>query len=297
MMESPTSDKQYITRDIEVRNLLLFLIIAFGWSWFCWGLFIFDVLTMPIGAGTSELEAGSAGVIDWIFLLLSPFGPTFSAFIVTWKNKGKMGMRSLWKRFWNRDIGYKWFSMIIIIPILVFAPAYLLFGIIEGEFTELEWMSFAAPELIIVPIIMNIFHGGSSEEFGWRGYSLPRLQAKWNALVSSIILGIIWALWHIPLWYLPPNPRQISFIVWTGKIILLSILLTWISNNTNGNILAAVLTHAMFNAMSELFPSPHLYQYIVRIPVVLIIIFIFGYKTLIREQTQDQSHQHGQERK
>jgi membrane protease YdiL (CAAX protease family) len=101
-------------------------------------------------------------------------------------------------------------------------------------------------------------YGPIPEELGWRGYALSRLQARWNALVSSLILGAIWALWHLPLFFIKDTLfyRHGAWSPWFWQfmttVIPLSIIFTWIFNNTRRSTLAAILFHFMTNVTPEL---------------------------------------------
>ena len=97
---------------------------------------------------------------------------------------------------------------------------------------------------LITGIGLGLF-SGLHEEFGWRGYALPRFQAKWTALTSSIVLGALTGLWHLSHFYSPGEPLFGSnFWEWLPWHMLIQIVgYTWIFNNTNGNILALVLFH------------------------------------------------------
>ncbi|MDH4279006.1 MAG: CPBP family intramembrane metalloprotease [Acidimicrobiia bacterium] len=219
----------------EGRNLVVFLLIAFGWSWSWWALFVFDVLSWPAGAGTDEVELSPM----LLLLAITPFGPTIAGFVATAISEGRAGVRSLWGRFWNRDQSIKW----LLVALLFFPALKLVSNLVtrtlDGEpypFFEDAWLT----GFVGVLMTNTFINGGMSEEFGWRGYVLPRFQAKWNALVSSVVLGAIWASWHIPLWFIPEDEHSGTFfgtrlMAW----IAISIMMTWIFNNTNGSILAA----------------------------------------------------------
>jgi membrane protease YdiL (CAAX protease family) len=128
--------------------------------------------------------------------------------------------------------------------------------------------------------------GGLSEEFGWRGYALPELQAKWNALVSSLILGVIWAAWHIPLWFLAGSSQQgTSFWIFLANLVLTSILYTWLVNNARGSILVAVVFHAISNTVAQMFPEPtsNLFYWIILGLTVIIVVVLYGPRRLSRE--------------
>jgi membrane protease YdiL (CAAX protease family) len=94
------------------------------------------------------------------------------------------------------------------------------------------------------------------EELGWRGYALPALQARHGALLSSVVLGTMWALWHLPLFF---NPdlfySNMPFVVQLALQIPLAILFTWVFNSTGGSVLLAILLHAMVNASGQLWKA------------------------------------------
>ena len=133
---------------------------------------------------------------------------------------------------------------------------------------------------------------GLREDFGWFGYLLPRLQAKWNALASSLVVGFFWGLIHLGNWLLPPgNPKRTdNFVGFWLQVILASILYAWLFNNTGGKLLPVTLAHAMSNSLGALMAIPDSYLLylngallIVVVPVVL----IFGVKNLMRQKRED----------
>ncbi len=91
------------------------------------------------------------------------------------------------------------------------------------------------------------------EEVGWRGYALPALQARYNALLASVILGIIWALWHLPQFFNPATLySDLPFALFAAYLIPFTVLITWVFNSTGGSILLAMLAHAVTNASTQL---------------------------------------------
>jgi membrane protease YdiL (CAAX protease family) len=101
----------------------------------------------------------------------------------------------------------------------------------------------------VILLAFMIFPGSAlGEEIGWRGYALPRLQAGRSALSASLILGVIWALWHLPLYFTGQVFRPLSlFPPFFIGVIALSVILTWVYNSTGGSLLMVVLIHATFN--------------------------------------------------
>jgi membrane protease YdiL (CAAX protease family) len=107
---------------------------------------------------------------------------------------------------------------------------------------------------LIVPwLIFEILTNG--EEVGWRGYVLPRLQAKYSALSASLIVGLIWSVWHLPNFFGTGLSGERSFLWFTLAHLALAVLYTWLYNNTRGSLLLVVLFHATQNTAGVFLPS------------------------------------------
>jgi membrane protease YdiL (CAAX protease family) len=103
-------------------------------------------------------------------------------------------------------------------------------------------------EMVILCFLYNIIYGGLSEEPGWRGFALPRLQAKFSPLVSSLILGVVWAVWHAPARFggIEAKSPSDTLVEWV-LIVLVTIIFTWLYNRTKGSILVTALVHSAMN--------------------------------------------------
>lgn len=275
----------YKAKAFEGRNLVFFFLVAFGWTWLWWWvLFLSGWVTVPAGIGSPEAEFGDvASPIIILLVALSPFGPTIGGFVLTALNEGKAGVKALWKRFWNLNIHWKWLLVIVLWWPFLRLITNLVGQVVDGQ----SYPLLVNPDQfwIFIPslIVSTFINGGMSEEFGWRGYALPRLQVRFNGLTAGLILGIIEGLWHYPLiiigsWW---QDSILELIFW---FILTVILRTWIFNNTNGNLLAMMLFHGMGNVQSDIVwccgSKAHIY-WVYGIATLLIVI-IFGPKTLTR---------------
>lgn len=159
--------------------------------------------------------------------------------------------------------------------------------LIGESIPELYWIS--NPSLILVNFVVILLTGGPlQEEFGWRGYALPRLQSRFNAFFSSIILGSMWGLWHLPYFFIGTElTYAYGIIPQIFTAILLSILLTWLFNNTRGSILVSLIFHNMFNLSNDMFPvlgtQVGSFLFLVFfIIIVIAVMFIWGLKRLVR---------------
>ncbi|MEM2902197.1 MAG: CPBP family intramembrane glutamic endopeptidase [Candidatus Bathyarchaeia archaeon] len=224
-------------------------------------------------------------------LYVAPFGPFLAAFLLAYINEGKEGVKELLRRGFDPRIEGIWY-----VPIFLLMPAITGFSLFLAWYTEgtaPELATSSQPWLILFNFVYIFFLGGPiEEEFGWRGYALPRLQMRHTALLSSVVLGVIWAFWHSPLNFMaqPPGPQyQAAIGMFLGSIFtmaFMSILFTWIYNNTGGSIFATLLFHTMVNLSTYVvFPvfetqTGPLYYLISIIAVSIVILAVFGTKRL-----------------
>ncbi len=236
-------NSQIRTVTIEARRLVVFFLIAFGFTWFFW---MPDALS-KMGVIPSSL------LTDLGFL--GAFGPLVSATIVTAVYEGRKGLVALFIKAFDYHFDKRWwFAVVLLLPFLVvvsFVVAVVLDGVVP--FSEV----FSNP-LIVFPAFFSVLFlsGPFEEEFGWRGYALPRLQAKYSAVLSSVVLGVIWGAWHIPQFLIPGNGMfyKTPFLTFMLTIVAATILFTWVYNSTNGSLLAMLLMHTAFNLSMFTFP-------------------------------------------
>jgi membrane protease YdiL (CAAX protease family) len=120
------------------------------------------------------------------------------------------------------------------------------FGVLIGE------MPSTVLTLLVNGVYMLIFVT-LGEEVGWRGYALPALQARYSALLASLILGVVWALWHLPVFFNPDTSySNLPFFLFLPFIVLMTVLITWLFNSTGGSVLMAMFFHAVINTADEL---------------------------------------------
>lgn len=147
-------------------------------------------------------------------------------------------------------VGKRWYAVCIAVPIVL--------GLTSGAVVSLRIGSFDSSKiartalLFPVSVVALALVGGGQEEFGWRGYALPALQERWSALTASVVVGVVWAVWHLPAFAFDVPGYTGSFALYTLLTVGLSIVFTWLYNNTGGSILLAMLLHGGVNAASGL---------------------------------------------
>jgi membrane protease YdiL (CAAX protease family) len=265
----------YKAKSFEGRNLAWYFLIVLGIPWLAMAPFLLRIVKFP-----AKLGPGLT-----IVMAIIQFLPLIVAFLLTGLGEGKGGMKALWKRFWNRDLSIKWLLVVLLLNPAIRLVASLIDRAVSGESYPILIQDFL-PAFLFGIII------GIQEEFGWRGYVLPRFQARWNALTSSLILGVIWAFYHAGNWLIPPdNPvRQGDFGWFALWILCLSIFSTWIFNNTRGSVLAIVLYHAATtNGLINCCSGTWAWQLIVGVTIVVavLVVILFGSKTLVRQKHEE----------
>jgi CAAX protease family protein len=281
-----------IARHPLVFFFTLSCLLTWGWDMLSWAL----ALQLP-------------GVLKYV----SASAPTVVAFVILAITSGKPGVLRLLRRYVRWRVGVQWYLVAIIgIALLIF----LAFAVVPGALAH-----FVAPGWSLVPSWVSAFvvvlllppTGPLLEEGGWRGFALPRLQRLQGPLVGTLILGALWGLWHLPLFFGPiassnPNASFVSVCMAFGLFIIgqigLSIIITWILNNCRGSVLMAILAHASQNTaipFLAIFPATSRYYEIVAFQgmgiaiafgVAALIVIVctrgrLGYDTYLREAEKD----------
>jgi uncharacterized protein len=215
---------------------LKFVLIAFAFTWAFWLLVMLEarglISSLPVPA-----------------LFLGAFGPMVAAVVLTAQEGGRAGLRSLLSRVVRWRVAPVWYGVALLGPIVLQLVAMALHVVVfGGQLPSLGAMVGALPTVLALSVYMLI-QVGIGEEIGWRGYALPKLQAGYSALVSSVILGAIWTLWHLPLFFNPATSYS-NTPLWAFLVFLLpfSILIGWVFNSTGGSVLMVMILHAVMNA-------------------------------------------------
>lgn len=203
--------------------------------------------------------------------------------------------------FWQRLIDFRrispgWYAVIFLYTPIKSGLAGLVDFLLGGggiaPETAAQWIE--QPLLIIPTLIFWLLFGPVPEEPGWRGYALDGLQAKQSALSASLLVGVVWSLWHLPLFFIPGTWQAGEVVLGTQRfwfymltIVVEAVLYTWIYNNTNRSTLAAVLFHFTGNAFGELFalsPRAEWFNFFFALTAVALVIGFYGPQTLTRDK-------------
>jgi membrane protease YdiL (CAAX protease family) len=236
-------------------------------------------------------------------LILQAFMPGLAAVIVTGLISGRSGIGALFNKLTIVRVGPGWYGIAIFGLAAVSAAAIGLHNLFSSS-ADIPLLSTKLPpvsgpvELLLNIVFLFIFSVlFNSEELGWRGFALPRLQAKYNALTSSLILSVPWLFFHLPLFFkLGSSQADSSFLCYGIGIMATTVLFTWLYNNTRGSLLPAFFLHASSNTWTQIFSinsdaTNHFLAWMmtgVLVLIAIIVVLVSGAENLSRTNSRVQ---------
>ena len=219
-----------------------FFVLTYVLSWSIWIFLILD---------SSQISAGVSSIVRLVGVLM----PALSAIALTAYFSRSTGIRQLFSRFKIWRVGFKWWLAIILTYPVLLVIAGLLFNLFS-PLSAINILPISAGGLIANIIFLAIAALG--EEIGWRGVALPALQKKYTPFTSSLILGLLWATWHIPFWLVIGTLTQFGLLYFLMNFLFIvptTFFITWFFNRTSGSLLLPVIFHVVFNVVNvAIFP-------------------------------------------
>lgn len=259
---------------IKRHPLFSFFAIAYVFTWLGW--------TMPdiIYTGTPL-----STVFTLLFIAMVP-GPLYAAIIVTAVTGGKAGVIALLRKFTIWRVGWRWWAVALLVgPAVGLTAAYLNVWFGAPNPTALLISGWSGTLLLFATRLVNPVDGPMQEELGWRGFAVPRFQARYSPLVANLLLGVIVAGWHLP-WVLK---GQLPLFALLGTVAF-TIVFAWIYNNTGGSVLLVLVAHAADGLIKVGFTGADLTRFFIFYVaawwvVVLIALFLHG-PSLVRKTAE-----------
>ncbi len=193
--------------------------------------------------------------------LIGIFSPTIAGLFMAGVMGGWPGLRQLLAGYMRWRLGWQWYlvaTSLAWLPAIVTLIYIVLGNPPTGPQAGLTFWTY------LILLGQTLLAGPLAEESGWRGFALPRMQARWGALNASLLLGVLWACWHVPQ-YLAGSQNMIPFPIFLPLCVALAVLFTWVFNNTRGSLVATTLMHCSFN-----FAGGHLAGHLGLVPPMVI---------------------------
>jgi membrane protease YdiL (CAAX protease family) len=236
--------------------LVAYFVLAYAISWLFLGL---------VALHSHGLFSLPSGLI-FPLTLLGSISPLPAALLLTATTTGKEGMRAFLRQLFIWRVSPWWYLVVLLEPAIVTLIVMIGTSLLGGASFDLAHPpvvqrlplpSGINPWFLIVPVFLlgGLLGGPFGEEPGWRGYALPKLQDRYSALGASLILGVLWTVWHLPFFFLPGTVQSTTpFLIFALGTIANSILFTWVYNHTRGSVLLTFLFHNALNITALYLP-------------------------------------------
>jgi len=233
--------------EANVRFPYRFFVITFIWSWILW------IPLVLCNIGIIPVSDKLLSMMTMPVLMLGVFGPLAGALFTINKEKGKGSIRGYLRSFLDFNLGWRAY----VYPVIIFGGSTFIAWFSPELFGEERLSMFLPAVWTFVPyLLIMMLLGGGQEEFGWRGYALPILENKFGIWFANIILGVIWACWHIPLWFITGTSQ--IYMNFGGFILLMvgySFILSWNRKISGNKPFSGLYVHGLFNALIPLMPT------------------------------------------
>jgi uncharacterized protein len=261
--------------------LVAFFVMAYAFSWLVWAPWVLG----GDGAGLVPINISqtASGYLNATAILA---GPTRAAFIMTATTEGREGVRRLLGRYVLWRVGLRWYMFALIGVPLIMLLGTMVYSMELPNLGALGGPSYLLSYLLSFALV-TVLGGPLLEEGGWRGFALPRMERLHGPLLASLILGILWALWHLPEFLVPSwtaamgGGSIVVIILFTITAVTFTIVITWVFNNTRASLLLAILVHASIDTfggtLAAIFPAKAVtsaFPYIIGFGVVALVLIV-----------------------
>jgi len=220
-----------------LRRLAVFFVVVFALTWTAWAVW-----------------ARLSGPSRWPVFYAGVFAPALVALLLTWIDSGAPGVRALVTPLVRWDVGARWYVFALGCMAAVKLIAAVMYRLTAGG-----WPARGTTPVIVLfaaAIFSTLVGGQAGEELGWRGYALPVLAERAGFRLAAVVIGVVWATWHLPLFYLAGGDLAgQSFPVFVLLVTAISVVITWLYVNTGGSLLLTMLFHAAVNNTTAIVPS------------------------------------------
>jgi membrane protease YdiL (CAAX protease family) len=226
-------------RPIPERALVRFFLLTYAVMWTCF-----------ISVAAAGIPARSP--LGAVLLLLGAFAPSLAALWLTARAEGDAGVRTLLGHVVQWRVATRWYLFAV-----GYIPAIKLTAAFVQRMATGAWPHWGNEPWYVIPLAIAVSTPvQAGEEIGWRGYALPRLAARFGLARASILLGLIWACWHLPQFFIrEADTYGQSFFVYALQVTALSVAMAWLYARTNGSLLLVMLLHSAVNNSKDIVPS------------------------------------------
>ena len=228
---------------LKRHALVAYFVLAIAFSW---------LIYIPL---VFQRQGWASTNIPYSLHYIASFGPMLAAILLTAVISGQEGLRELWSRITRWRVPWPYAAFAIFSPLLLFAFAAVVIRITQGAWPDLSLLGQDnyLPYLGWGVLLIWLITFGFGEEIGWRGFALPCMQRTMSVSKATLLLGLLWALWHVPSFFYHETYVGMSWFIFPGFIFGVlcgAVLFTWLYNGTGGSVLMVAIWHALFDLLT-----------------------------------------------
>lgn len=228
------------------RKPFAFFVLTFAFSWGIW------IPAILIGLDEYGLAAYTP------LAMIGGFAPMAAAVTLVARRHGWQESWQFFRQAFDLKTKSVYLLLALLVPLTIIMVAHFLAQAVNLEVAETLFPEAANPWLIFIPyFFLALLVGGGQEEFGWRGYVQQPLQQRFGIIKASLLIGVIWGIWHLPLWFFPEGQGQYSVVAFVIHTAAVSLVYGLLYNASGQKLIVPLLFHAMWNAVPPLFPFLH----------------------------------------
>jgi hypothetical protein len=235
------------------RNPWKFFLLTYAYSWLLWIPSVLDGLGL-------ELPFEVTGY-SMVAVIIGAFAPLLAALTLAGRQGGWQGIKSFLGDAFDFHIKPVYLISALGLPLVIHVISHYLalgLGLDVARSLFPEDIS-VSPFILAVPyFFLMLLIGGGQEEFGWRGYAQEPLQERYGVIPASLLIGVIWGFWHLPLWFMPGDLHSAySFLAFVLMTTSISLIYAWLYNASGKKLIVVIIFHAMNNTSAPLIPFLH----------------------------------------
>jgi membrane protease YdiL (CAAX protease family) len=242
-----------MTNHKKNRNPWKFFLLTFAYSWTIWIPSVLD------GIGI-DLPFDVTGY-SMVVVIIGAFAPMMAAITLVAREAGWKGVKAFFGQVLDFHFKPIYLLLALALPLLIHLIAHYLALALGLDVAKTLFPTdiSVAPIVLAIPyFILMIIIGGGQEEFGWRGYAQEPLQEKIGVIPASLVIGLIWGFWHLPLWFMAGDLHSAySFFAFVMMTTSISIVYAWLYNSSGKKLIVVMIFHAMSNTAAPLLPFLH----------------------------------------
>ena len=235
------------------RNPWKFFLLTFAYSWLLWIPSVLDGIGLDLPIDVTGYST--------VVVIIGAFAPLLAAITLIARQEGRKGIKSFFGRALDFRIKPVYYLIALGLPLVIHVIAHYLAIAVGLDVAQTLFPAeiSIAPVILAIPyFILMLVIGGGQEEFGWRGYAQEPLQDKIGVIPASLVIGVIWGIWHLPLWFMAGDLHSaysfFAFVIMTTSI---SLIYAWLYNSSGKKLIVVLFFHAMNNTAAPLLPFLH----------------------------------------